>query len=153
MHRFVSLMTVLFAAAPLASADPHNVFGVWETEAGNSHIQIADCGDGTPCGTVVWINPNDLQPGMTPETVVDANGDNVLGLKMLYGFDKRKNDWRSGTIYDPEAGKTYGSRIKVRNDGKLQVKGCIGPFCQTQVWDKASVLEPYAGGEIDTASQ
>lgn len=120
-----------------AEADAHDVFGVWQTEAGTAHISIADCGDGTPCGTVSWVDPDVLDPGYTPETLIDRNGDKVLGMRLLHSFKRRKNDWRSGKIYDPEAGKTYGSRLKVRDDGKLQVKGCIGPFCITQIWDKA----------------
>lgn len=133
------LSLIAAAAATFAStayADPHNVFGVWETQAGTSHVEIADCGDETPCGTVVWLDADALLPGVTPETAVDANGDNVLGLKILHSFERKKNDWRSGTIYDPEHGKTYGSRIKLKSDNTLQVKGCIGPFCQTQIWTR-----------------
>ena len=137
------ILAFVFAGLPAlaAHADPHNVFGVWETQAGTSHVEIADCGDGTPCGTVVWLDADALLPGVTPETAIDANGDNVLGLKILHSFSQKKKDWRKGTIYDPEHGKTYGSRIKLRSDGNLQVKGCIGPFCQTQVWTKVDANE------------
>ena len=55
-------------------------------------------------------------------------------LLILKGFEKKKNDWRGGTIYDPENDKTYDARIKRLDDGNLQLKGCVGPFCQTQVW-------------------
>ncbi|OYW82850.1 MAG: hypothetical protein B7Z22_13475 [Hyphomonas sp. 32-62-5] len=30
--------------------------------------------------------------------------------------------------------KTYDSRLKRLGDGTLEVKGCIGPVCQTQIW-------------------
>lgn len=138
-----TILVAAFAAiiSVPAFADPHNVYGTWVTQAGNSHVEIADCGDGTPCGTVVWIDPEALPAGEAPETVTDANGDKVLGLKMLHSFDKKKKDWRAGTIYDPEVGKSYGSQIKLRADGTLQVKGCIGPFCQTQIWQKAPEAE------------
>lgn len=141
MQRAIFSFVCVASMTLAAHADPHNVFGMWVTQEGTSHIEITDCGDGTPCGTVVWIDPNAMEPGVTPETAIDANGDKVLGLKMLYGFNKKRNDWRSGTIYDPEAGKTYGSRIKRREDGALQVKGCIGPFCQTQVWQQVPTAE------------
>ena len=137
MRRYVSLCLAAAAMSASAFASPLNVFGTWVTEAGSSHIQIADCGDGTPCGTVVWIDQASLRPGDLAATVTDAKGNRVLGLKMLYGFKQKSSDWRSGTIYDPEAGKTYGSRLKQRSDGTLEVKGCIGPICQTQVWSKA----------------
>ena len=41
--------------------------------------------------------------------------------------------WR-GTIYDPKAGKSYRSVLRRLDANRLEVKGCIGPFCQTQVW-------------------
>lgn len=142
MKRILFSMTLAASFSFTAHADPHDVFGVWVPATGTSHIEIADCGDGTPCGTVVWMDPNEFENGVTPETAIDANGDKVLGMQMLYGFTKKRSDWRSGTIYDPEAGKTYGSRIKLRDDGQLQVKGCVGPFCQTQVWSPAPEAVP-----------
>jgi len=144
MKRAFLSLTVAATLAAAAHADPHNVYGKWVPESGSAHIEIADCGDGTPCGNVVWIDPDTLRPGDEVETVVDANGDRVMGLKMLYGFTKKRNDWRSGTIYDPEVGKTYGSRIKLRKDDKLQVKGCVYGFCQTQIWDRAPEIEAEA---------
>ena len=144
MKQFITVL-IASVAAMSAHADPHNVYGVWMPPAETSHIEISDCGDGTPCGTVVWLDAEALPEGVTPETAADANGDNVLGLQMLHSFKRKENDWRSGTIYDPEHGKTYGSRIKLKEDGTLQVKGCIGPFCQTQVWTKVAATE--AGGQ------
>lgn len=118
-----------------ALADPFDVFGTFQTEAGNSRVEIADCGDGSPCGTVVWIDPDSLAAGMTPDALkTKSTGEPVLGLQMLSGFDKARGDWRGGTIYSPEADKTYGSRLKRLEDKTLEVKGCIGFICQTQIW-------------------
>jgi uncharacterized protein (DUF2147 family) len=121
-----------------AVADPMNVFGTFQTADGGAHITIKDCGDGSPCGAISWINPAELQAGETAATLKDAKGSLLMGLPMLKGFSKTKTEWRGGTIYDPEAGKTYASRMKRLGDGRLQVKGCIGPICQTQVWTAAA---------------
>ena len=135
---------VLFAFAALAlgagsaSADPLNVFGTFSTEEENSHVEIADCGDGSPCGTIVWIDPASVSEGKTPETATDADGKKILGLTMLQGFEKKAKGWADGTIYNPKEGKTYGSRIKRLDDGVLEVKGCIGPLCKTQLWKPVS---------------
>ena len=129
----LALATALPAAAQTGG---HDVFGTFFTEAGTSRVTIEDCGDGSPCGRVSAINPNALEDGETPKSVTTKAGDPVLGLLMLEGFEKRKNDWRGGTIYDPSEDKTYASRLKRLDDGNLQVKGCIGPFCQTQVWEE-----------------
>ena len=125
--------------------DGHDVFGTFLTQAGTSTVTFEDCGDGSPCGRVSWIDPEAMEPGMTPETALPQAGEPVLGLLMLQGFDKRRKDWRGGTIYDPENDKTYASRLKRMADGRLQVKGCIGPICQTQVWNQAPAALQTSG--------
>ncbi len=124
----------LLAAATPAFADPLNVFGTFAVRGGTSHVEIKDCGDGSPCGTIVWIDPATLEPGQTVDALADAKGAKIMGLQLLNGFARKAADWRGGTIYDPEAGKTYASRLKRLANGHLEVKGCIGPICQTQVW-------------------
>ncbi|MEM9842127.1 MAG: DUF2147 domain-containing protein [Pseudomonadota bacterium] len=132
----LSAAALLFSFGAQAE-DQHNVFGTFLTQAKTSTVTIEDCGDGSPCGRVSWIDPEAMAPGETPETAKTQAGEPVLGLLMLQGFDKRRNDWRGGTIYDPEADKSYASRLKRLPDGRLQVKGCISLICQTQVWDVA----------------
>ena len=129
--RFLCMM--LLSAGSLA--DPHDVFGTFATQEGTSHVKIADCGNGTPCGKVVWIDPDSLGDGLTPETVkTRSTGEPVLGLTMLQDFERAGKDWRGGTIYSPKADKEYSSRLKRIDDENLEVKGCIGFICQTQVW-------------------
>lgn len=138
MIRTVGLaMGAIMLGAAAHAEDGHNVYGTFLTQAKTSTVTIDDCGDGSPCGRVSWIDPNAMEPGQSPETALTQAGDPVLGLLMLQGFDKKKKDWRGGTIYDPENDKSYASRLKRLADGRLQVKGCIGPICQTQVWEEA----------------
>lgn len=135
-------LTGLAASAALLAIsaqaqEGHDVFGVFLTQDQTSTVTIEDCGDGSPCGRVSWIDPTAMAPGQTPESARTKAGEPVLGLLMLQGFEKRRKDWRGGTIYDPEADKSYSSRLKRLDDGRLQVKGCIGPICQSQVWEPA----------------
>ncbi|WP_291077781.1 DUF2147 domain-containing protein [Hyphomonas sp.] len=134
MNRWLSSLAVAALCAGGAQAGPLDVFGTFVTQKEGSHIRISDCGDGSPCGVVVWIDPASVSEGVTPETATDAKGDKILGLTMLEGFKRKANGWAGGTIYNPKEGKTYGSRIKRLDDGILEVKGCIGPICQTQHW-------------------
>ena len=60
----------------------------------------------------------------------------LLGMAILTGFTEDEDSWR-GEIYDPNNGKTYRSIVRRRGLDRLEVKGCIGPFCQTQVWQRA----------------
>ena len=133
-HKLTTLLAVLILPL-VATAEPHDVFGTFATEDGGSHIAIADCGDGSPCGTVVWIDPASLEGDMTPEMVkTRSSGEPILGVTILSDFEKARKDWREGTIYSPEADKTYDSRLKRSDSETLEVKGCIGIFCQTQIW-------------------
>ncbi|MCF6329629.1 MAG: DUF2147 domain-containing protein [Henriciella sp.] len=141
MKQTACITALIFCSAGIAQAQGHDVFGTFATVGATSHVTITDCGDGSPCGTVSWIDPATLKPGQTPESVLTKAGDPVLGLLMLADFDKKKKDWRGGTIYDPEADKTYSSRLKRLDNGTLQVKGCIGPICQTQIWTEVSAAD------------
>lgn len=137
MYKTITTATLFLSLAGAAAADPHDVYGRFLTQAGDSHIEIQDCGDGTPCGKIVWIDPASTPEGQTPDQLTTVSGDKVLGLQILEGFERKKKDWRGGTIYSPEEDKTYASRLKRNEDGSLQLKGCIGPICQTQTWTEA----------------
>lgn len=137
----VLLAGIAMSAAAETSNNPHNVFGTFAIPDGSSYVTIDDCGDGSPCGRISWLSPDTLGPGDTPDTVVSATGDKIMGLLMLEGFKKKKRDWRGGTIYDPGADKTYASRLKRLEDGSLQLKGCIGPICKTQIWTEVMQAE------------
>jgi len=60
----------------------------------------------------------------------------LLGMPVLTGFSEDAELWR-GQIYDPKSGKTYRSVIRRKDANRLEVRGCVGPFCQTQVWTRA----------------
>ncbi|WP_421791606.1 DUF2147 domain-containing protein [Hyphobacterium sp.] len=129
-----AMAAMLFLPAT-ALADPHNVFGLFAVEDGNSHVEISDCGDGTPCGAVVWIDPTSIESGLPPEEVTaPSTGEPVLGMVILQGLREARRDWRGGTIYSPSADQSYGARIRRLETGELEVKGCVGPICQTQIW-------------------
>lgn len=114
--------------------------GLWLVESGNGKVEIKDCGDGTPCGTLVWVNKangksdvdiNNLDP--------DLKGRPLVGSAVFWGFKKKGDGWKSGKIYDAESGKTYKSKIKLGDDGKLNVKGCVGPICKSQTWVRTTL--------------
>lgn len=119
------------------SANSHDVFGTFFTEDNGSKILISDCGNGSPCGKIIWVNPNTIEDGLTAEQLKSKAGEPILGLEIVKGFERKKKDWREGTIYDPGKDKTYASRIKKLDNGSLEVKGCISFFCVTQIWTEA----------------
>lgn len=135
------LIWLAFFFVPMsASASPHDVFGLWLSEAKDGHINISDCGDGTPCGTLVWVDPK------TTDTTLDARNKDrdlrsrsLVGVPIIWGFERTKNGWKAGKIYNPEDGKTFGARVKRQDVDLLEVKGCLGFMCITNIWTRVSL--------------
>lgn len=133
------LLVLLLSMSFGAFADPQSdidVAGVWELEDGMSRVQISSCDDASPCGAVSWVSSE-----------VDADTDlnnpdpklqnrSLIGVPILWGFKAKRARWVNGKVYDPGTGKNYKSHIATGEDGRLEVKGCVGPFCVTQHWTR-----------------
>ena len=133
----IMLTAALLFASFNATADSFDVYGIFFTEGKGSKIQIQDCGNGSPCGKIIWVNPETIEQGINVEDLKSKAGEPILGLEIVNGFTRKKDDWRDGTIYDPGKDKTYSSRMKKLENGTLEVKGCISFFCVTQIWTEA----------------
>ena len=122
----------LSATAAMA-ADPIN--GRWITEERDAVVVIKQCGN-TTCGTIArFIVPPpdgiDQRDINNPEARLRTR--RLLGLPVLSQFREDDDIWR-GRIYDPKSGKSYRSVVRRTGPDTLEVKGCIGPFCQSQTW-------------------
>lgn len=139
----LSLLAWTFLAAFMLVASPasaaEQVAGRWVTAEKDGVILIAACGKAM-CGTIerFLVPPPqgaDQRDINNPEPKLRTR--RLLGLPILSGFTEDSELWR-GRIYDPKTGKSYRSVIRRKGANVLEVKGCIGPFCQTQLWRKAS---------------
>ena len=134
---FSTMVAALFlGVAPATAAD--SIAGKWVTEERDAIIEIKRCGRST-CGTIsrFLVAPPD---GLDQRDVNNPNANlrsrKLLGMPVLTQFQEESDLWR-GRIYDPKAGKSYRSVIRRTGPNTLEVKGCIGPFCQSQIWRKA----------------
>lgn len=135
MRKILLTTAILTLASPAFAADGKAVYGKWLTESGSAHVEITDCGDGTPCGTVVHLT----DPASAGK--LDTNNQNpelaakpIVGSRMLWGFEAKSSKWSGGRIYDAESGKDYKSKIRLLDDGTLEVKGCVSVACKKQIW-------------------
>lgn len=132
MIRFAIALAAFGLPAAAHAATP--ITGQWLTVDGKAIVTIAECGNGV-CGRVTKV----LKPNPKGPTTDFRNPDPtkrnrpIEGLQILANFMDGGKDWQ-GKIYSPEAGKEYKSYITRKPDGRLQVKGCIAFFCQTQIW-------------------
>ncbi|WP_426215547.1 DUF2147 domain-containing protein [Methylobacterium sp. NFXW15] len=125
----LALLVALTGTVQAASGDPS---GLWLTETGKSKVKIAPCGGGY-CGTIV----------SAPGKALDANnpdaslrGRSVIGVQIL---DARKPDGNgfSGSLYNPNDGKTYSGSMKLTKPDTLEVSGCVlGFLCKSQTWTR-----------------
>ena len=132
----VAALALAALAAPLQAADP--VDGRWVTEERDAVIAITNCG-GSKCGRIAKFlvaPPQGADQRDVNNTDPKLRSRKVLGMPVLTGFTDEGADWR-GRIYDPKSGKTYRSILRRIDANTLQVKGCLGPFCQTQTWKRA----------------
>jgi uncharacterized protein (DUF2147 family) len=120
------------AVAGAAMAETGRISGVWLTENGDSKIRMSPCGRAY-CGTVVWAKANGVD---------ENNPDPALRKRSIVGMALTKDmkpagDRYSGSIYNPENGKTYSVTMQVKGSAKLEVEGCVlGFLCGGESWSR-----------------
>ena len=92
-------------------------------------VRLARCAENGAhlCGRLIWLWD-------TTEVEPDA-----LGSLILRDFVLQNGEWRGGTVRNPEDGRTYSGSIRLEGD-ILRLRGCAGPFCQTQIWRRLSSI-------------
>ena len=137
---FAAVFCLAFGATAAADpgADPR---GVWLTPGGNSHVEIAPCGDKL-CGRIVWLKEPNNAKG---QPLRDARNEEeslrsrpILGLPVLTGFPQEPTDgvWEDGKIYSPKTGKTFRSEMEMKGRDTLKVSGCKWIRCKSQIWKR-----------------
>ena len=122
-------------AAPALAADPT---GVWQTPTNGGQVRISRCGQAL-CGVLVTSNHIRATPNMLDEKNRDASlrTRTLRNLPLLNGFTGGPTEWRGGTVYNPDDGRTYSGSITMQNDNTLRLQGCVvRPLCRNQTWTR-----------------
>ncbi|MEM7779521.1 MAG: DUF2147 domain-containing protein [Pseudomonadota bacterium] len=133
---FATLIAAFMVSFTPASA-AESINGRWVTEEGDAIVLIRGCGN-TTCGTIMrfLVPPPD---GADQRDIYNPDPElrdrRLLGLPILTGFREEEDLWR-GRIYDPKSGRSYRSVIRRTGANTIEVRGCIGPFCQAQIWKR-----------------
>ncbi|HKK61682.1 MAG TPA: DUF2147 domain-containing protein [Bacteroidales bacterium] len=113
MKRTFSIIAFAFLATSILSAQADRVKGVWITASDSSSVKIIKHTNGKYIGHINWMmEPNDAygRPKLDKNNPdPKKQNEELIGLKLLrkFEYNKRKNRWENGTIYDPDNGKTY----------------------------------------------
>ena len=136
------LLNALVGVGTLLAAD--TPVGTWKTvdeKTGKvvSEVEVYDQG-GKLFGKIAGLTePNDAQG--KPKTCTKCPGAEkdqpIVGLVILKDLSASGDRYKGGTIMDPEDGKIYKAEVWPE-DGKLKVRGYLGPFYRTQTWLKGN---------------
>lgn len=129
---------MLFAGLTLGSAQ--EVTGKWKTvddETGDakSIVEVWEK-DGQIYGKIIEILNPERKGKLCDKCEGAEKNKPIEGLTIIKGLVKDGNEYRGGTIFDPEKGKKYKAKIWVdeENEDMLNVRGYIAFLYRTQTW-------------------
>jgi uncharacterized protein (DUF2147 family) len=138
--KFLFLSMLFFCQMATAQ---NQVLGKWSTEDNKAVVQIYTLG-GKYYGKILSLKTPLDKYGKAK--VDSENPDKTkrnnprIGLIFLTNFvwDASDNEWDDGSIYDPETGKSYSSKMWLSTNNTLKLRGYWGPFYKTQVWTRVN---------------
>jgi uncharacterized protein (DUF2147 family) len=140
-HQFWRAILVVSAMVLVAApASAEEFIGTWLTQQADAQIRVAKCGKAL-CGTVVWLK-DAIDPKTGQPPVDDKNPDpskrknKILGSRIFAMEEDNTGSWVGG-IYNSDDGKTYEGRLIPRGESELEVQGCAGTLCGSEVWTRA----------------
>jgi uncharacterized protein (DUF2147 family) len=156
MRSFLAAFVLLLSASPatVAVAQSASPVGNWATADKSGIIEIYHCTDSDAlCGRLAWfqIKADDPNPqGLDLKDPDPARRNQPLcGLTFMYGFKAAQpNIWEDGTVYDPDSGKTYHAKMKLLDDGALDLHGYIGISLigRSEIWTRYKNPVPQCPG-------
>lgn len=121
--------------APAAQpGDP--VLGHWANPRGTLAVETAPCRDdgGSLCGAIIWASDTAMADAR------EAGVPRLVGTQLLSGYHRiGQNSW-SGTVYIPDMGRSFSSRISQNSPRELKISGCLvgGFLCKSQTWHRVA---------------
>ena len=140
MKKLIAAALVIAAGAAWAQATPA---GVWktiddETKQEKSLVRVSEAA-GVISGKIDKLLDPAKQESKC-DKCSDARKDQpITGMTIIEGVKKAAGEdyWDSGTILDPNNGKTYKVRLTLKDGGKtLEVRGFIGFLYRNQTWHR-----------------
>lgn len=132
--QLVNLGLIMATSIPDASAmvpAPSAINGTWFNPDRTVAVRTGDCA-GRLCGWISWASPEALQDAK------DSGIERLIGTELLQDYRaEAPGRWR-GSVYVPDLGHSFSSRITQLSPNELKISGCLlGRFvCKSQVWRK-----------------
>ena len=118
-----------------------SVTGTWKTiddktKKEKSYVKLYETKSGKIQGDVSKI----LTKGKEDAKCTDCKGDKkdkpIQGMTIMWGMEKSGDEWINGRILDPNSGKEYSCKMKLKDKNTLEIRGFIGVSLlgRTQTW-------------------
>mgnify|MGYP000648666251 CR=1 FL=1 len=137
-------VTILFIFCFSISLTAQTIFGKWnsfdeETNEIESVIEVYEK-DGKAYAKIVKITDPERQEATCFKCKGSRKDQKILGMDILTGLKKKKDEWSGGKILDPKNGKEYKCYIKLLDDNTLKLRGYIGfsLLGRTAIWKRAN---------------
>jgi len=133
------LLFALMFVVP-AHADPAAVAGTWLSGDGDGLMEIHV--NGNDISAMILGSPNEDpdRPTTDIHNPDPALRDQLLiGLEIFSGFSHDGDGaWSGGFVYDPNSGKTYRCKLKLKDRNTLKLRGYIGISLlgRTEIWTR-----------------
>jgi uncharacterized protein (DUF2147 family) len=122
-----ALAALLIMPFAKASGQEASVAGSWTSPDQRARVDIRPCG-GAPsrfCGAIVWVDPR------------ERDGAQALGLQVFSDFERAGREWR-GRVLDLDRELEFPATLSLIAGGRMRLRACSGPLCETEVWSRAS---------------
>jgi uncharacterized protein (DUF2147 family) len=136
-------VAILFIFCLSTSLTAQTVFGKWnsfdeDTNEIESVIEVYEK-DGKAFAKIVQITDPERQEATCFKCKGSRKDQKILGMNILTGLKKKKDEWSGGKILDPKNGKEYKCYIKLLDDNTLKLRGYIGfsLLGRTAIWKRA----------------
>jgi len=154
----LGFLVSILAWAPAHADSP--LQGWWWSEDRDAIVELT-LADDDLTGRIVWLEEPDYaddhdkagKPLLDDENPDKEKRDRpILGLVILEDFEKHSDgEWRDGSVYDPNNGRTYRARLRLSDDGdELRLRGYIGRpiFGRSSHWTRVSDNLPEEEGRF-----
>ena len=112
------VITVLASFLLANGAPEENIIGVWETQKGDSKIEIYRTPDGTFSGKIIWAQ---------------APHESYVGTTVMKGVEYKDGTYTCPWIYDPRMGITAHAKITLSGD-TMNVRATKGIISKQEVF-------------------
>lgn len=139
--QWIAIVATVMCAFAGSSWSQSTPVGLWKTIDDDTHqeksfVRIVEAA-GVLSGKIEKILDLTKQDSVCEACSDGRKNQKVLGMTIIENVKKAAGEeyWDSGTILDPNNGKSYKVRLTPKDGGKvLEVRGFIGPFYRNQKW-------------------